>query len=282
MTMDEAIDAFAQFDLFPATAMQWVLDEWDTAGPLCRALLRDYVAGVDLSERTERALTIIVHLFGETADTASFPALCRLAMDSERCESVFGLDGLADSLPPILVSTFNGDQTALRRLVEAPAVDDLIRGDALLVLAYLARSRRFPQAEMYGYLAALPDRLQPVEQAYVWFGWVRAVAALGFSGLSSRVEQVFQRGLVDPMVMGPADFWQDLREAQEDPHGASARVWDGIGPYGRAIDWLEPETAETEELQPSRPVRNLLRDVGRNDPCPCGSGKKYKKCCLAA
>jgi uncharacterized protein YecA (UPF0149 family) len=21
-------------------------------------------------------------------------------------------------------------------------------------------------------------------------------------------------------------------------------------------------------------------DVGRNDPCPCGSGKKYKKCCL--
>lgn len=22
--------------------------------------------------------------------------------------------------------------------------------------------------------------------------------------------------------------------------------------------------------------------VGRNDPCPCGSGKKHKKCCLAA
>ena len=22
--------------------------------------------------------------------------------------------------------------------------------------------------------------------------------------------------------------------------------------------------------------------VGRNDPCPCGSGKKYKKCCLRA
>ncbi len=22
-------------------------------------------------------------------------------------------------------------------------------------------------------------------------------------------------------------------------------------------------------------------NVGRNDPCPCGSGKKYKKCCLA-
>ena len=26
------------------------------------------------------------------------------------------------------------------------------------------------------------------------------------------------------------------------------------------------------------PVRNPLKDVGRNDPCPCGSLKKYKKC----
>ena len=25
---------------------------------------------------------------------------------------------------------------------------------------------------------------------------------------------------------------------------------------------------------------NEMKNVGRNDPCPCGSGKKYKKCCL--
>lgn len=28
------------------------------------------------------------------------------------------------------------------------------------------------------------------------------------------------------------------------------------------------------------PIRREGPDVGRNDPCPCGSGKKYKKCCL--
>ena len=26
-------------------------------------------------------------------------------------------------------------------------------------------------------------------------------------------------------------------------------------------------------------ARSILKKVGRNDPCPCGSGKKYKKCC---
>jgi preprotein translocase subunit SecA len=29
------------------------------------------------------------------------------------------------------------------------------------------------------------------------------------------------------------------------------------------------------------PIRNFGKRVGRNDPCPCGSGKKYKKCCGA-
>ena len=32
------------------------------------------------------------------------------------------------------------------------------------------------------------------------------------------------------------------------------------------------------------PVTQVVRSgpkIGRNDPCPCGSGKKHKKCCLA-
>ena len=30
-------------------------------------------------------------------------------------------------------------------------------------------------------------------------------------------------------------------------------------------------------LKPPKPITS--EKVGRNDPCPCGSGKKYKKCC---
>jgi preprotein translocase subunit SecA len=36
-----------------------------------------------------------------------------------------------------------------------------------------------------------------------------------------------------------------------------------------------------EEQGPKQPIR-AENQVGRNDPCPCGSGKKYKKCCSAA
>lgn len=34
-----------------------------------------------------------------------------------------------------------------------------------------------------------------------------------------------------------------------------------------------------DEWNPNEPVRNTMPRVGRNDPCPCGSGKKYKQCC---
>ena len=33
-------------------------------------------------------------------------------------------------------------------------------------------------------------------------------------------------------------------------------------------------------LAPPTPVRPRAEKVGRNDPCPCGSGRKYKRCCL--
>jgi preprotein translocase subunit SecA len=34
-----------------------------------------------------------------------------------------------------------------------------------------------------------------------------------------------------------------------------------------------------DEPQKKRPVKRAAKKVGRNEPCPCGSGKKYKKCC---
>jgi uncharacterized protein len=39
--------------------------------------------------------------------------------------------------------------------------------------------------------------------------------------------------------------------------------------------WVERRRAE---YVPSEPA--VTSKVGRNDPCPCGSGRKYKRCCL--
>jgi uncharacterized protein len=56
-------------------------------------------------------------------------------------------------------------------------------------------------------------------------------------------------------------------------------IRNAITPNVREIHayWL----ARRDEHPPiSAPVRRAEPRVGRNDPCPCGSGKKYKRCCL--
>jgi len=71
---------------------------------------------------------------------------------------------------------------------------------------------------------------------------------------------------------------------------------DGRRPHraSTSMDDLEEEfqRRKRRELEQARmagsgdyqPVQQVVRSgakIGRNDPCPCGSGKKYKKCCGA-
>ena len=42
----------------------------------------------------------------------------------------------------------------------------------------------------------------------------------------------------------------------------------------------ETGTSAPDKTVKQQPVRNKEKKVGPNDPCPCGSGKKYKKCCM--
>jgi len=61
-------------------------------------------------------------------------------------------------------------------------------------------------------------------------------------------------------------------------HRREKRHLDNLARKARSKEDLESEEQlldNTEKVQP------LAADAkcGRNDPCPCGSGKKYKKCC---
>jgi preprotein translocase subunit SecA len=42
----------------------------------------------------------------------------------------------------------------------------------------------------------------------------------------------------------------------------------------------EAAIANSGEGKKAEPIRNRTDKVGRNDPCPCKSGKKYKNCCM--
>jgi hypothetical protein len=74
--------------------------------------------------------------------------------------------------------------------------------------------------------------------------------------------------LNDPAAEATAAFaGARAQQAQSDPFGAPARK--------------QPPRVGGDDAA-VKPVRRDEPKVGRNDPCPCGSGKKYKKCHGAA
>jgi hypothetical protein len=73
-----------------------------------------------------------------------------------------------------------------------------------------------------------------------------------------------------------ADFDEWMQNLLDDEPGKTRRL-------APPIDVRFDDRHDLDEPFPAQPT--FVRDeprVGRNDPCPCGSGKKYKKCCLRA
>jgi uncharacterized protein YecA (UPF0149 family) len=114
--------------------------------------------------------------------------------------------------------------------------------------------------------------------------------------LNPQVRHAFEQDWVSPQEASFDFFEEQLREAiEEEVSGRASRSRDAKL-IENAIDELSRWYCFSDDRLKALPVSAQLdsalsglvgetfgRDapkVGRNDPCPCGSGKKFKKCCL--
>jgi preprotein translocase subunit SecA len=94
------------------------------------------------------------------------------------------------------------------------------------------------------------------------------------------VKRLFRVSLVPqvaepPPVRMPA-FFPQARMSHSAFSAFGAPTAGGMAGPGRG-ESQRPARAQGQATAPREPVR-VMEKVGRNDPCPCGSGKKYKKC----
>ena len=69
---------------------------------------------------------------------------------------------------------------------------------------------------------------------------------------------------------------------QEDQPGAAGRPQGSHGVWAfESLQYFRAHREVSASARPREPQRNAAK-VGRNAPCPCGSGRKYKKCCGGA
>jgi uncharacterized protein len=306
MNVDEAMRRFTDPEDVPRDALQWALDNWEAASPRLIAKLRALSGAVQGRDPNVDLLFYIIHLCGEKHDSRAYAPVCDLIVNDESMDAWFAESASGD-LGRILINLCDGDVEPLQRAIEAPEADEFARAAALQALSYLVRAKSvLSDDEMRAYLSRLAIEMQPRGESAVWRAWAFAIAQLGYEPLRGEVARVFSKRWIDPLDGSLDDFYFDLQLARRDADGMAAFAAAGVEPFGSAIESLERWASEDGEewermvddaevgdepevlglddppVGDGTPYLNPLRDVGRNDPCPCGSGKKYKKCCLAA
>ena len=239
------------------------------------------------------------------------PLLRLLRLRDETLEELLGEDYIA-VVAQIATGAFDGDAQALFDLLCDTDACEHVRMALFGTAAYLTWLGRIPPDTTRAFLHRF-DADRPILVGDIgWNGWESCIELLGWQELAPLVEAAYADGRLDTGVSDLEWFRKALAAAAAaapDDHSRFGK--DGCGyiedvlkaiavpaPLLGALDDTlvddlddelddaidEPDEAEEMLRWPVDTVqrRNPLRHVGRNDPCPCGSGKKYKKCCLAA
>ena len=242
-------------------------------------------------------LFFIFHLLGEWREKAAYRPFARLLrLPGREVDALFG-DGITTTSHRVMAAVFDGDPEPLYDIILDPNAEEFIRAGMCEALAMVTLRGELDRAATGRFLRDAFMEFQPQRQNYVWVGWQSAIAMLGMSNLNLLVKKAFERGFIDSHVLGFEHFEQDLRRGIE--HPCEPRRPDDRDDtlFGDTVEELSGWYCFTEQyredqerwhrraeadLARSQRVENPFKGVGRNDPCPCGSGKKFKKCCLAS
>jgi hypothetical protein len=288
---DAVIDALGRDGPFPTHAVRESLARRDEIVPAFLDLLVEYAGDPDLLDDRADALFIILHILGEIGEKRAFAPLMDILLgDPERVEMILG-DAITESLAQILIGVCDGDAAPLTRAINHASADEFVRNAAFDAWIYCVAAGHVSRTQAERYLADCFDTLEPRRDNHVWVGWSDAVAYLGFSNLRPLAEQVFAEGRVSYHSMDMAGFDRVLERRLSTSDEIEFLKAQRIHPFTNTIgtlskwhgfspEYLRKKRQEERGVQSWMTVENPMRHVGRNDPCPCGSGKKFKKCCL--
>jgi hypothetical protein len=106
------------------------------------------------------------------------------------------------------------------------------------------------------------------------------------------------RAVREILTLLPTDVVEELNRGQIDPDDPA--FMDGLMDHVSRLSLADPRTGQKilgKVIKLKKRIRRSLRDsdpdvvtsatvtreaqrVGRNEPCPCGSGRKFKQCCM--
>jgi len=239
----------------------------------------------------------------------AFPLIIKLI--SRPGDKVVQLTGevFTEALGRILASVYDGDLQSIKSVVENANLNPWIRSAALDSFMVLWKEDVLSRDEVISYLKELIESKLEQTPGYVWDSIALIAYDLHPGELEDLLRQAIGKQLIAPMVLNAKSLTACVKEDLNDAIKNKDKVVDGYikEPIKELTWWLYPDEEALDKgmeyaavavpivekkIEPGErsapmgwrgntPVVNAKTKVGRNESCPCGSGKKYKKCCAA-
>jgi hypothetical protein len=292
MDVLEVVEALSEWEGLPVDAVRAAQANRETMTPVFLRSIDKFLSMEEESVAPD-ALFFMFHLLGEWREKSAYwPLAVLLRLPPDILDTILG-GAITETSHRVMASVFDGDPEPLYDIIRDEEADEFIRSRMCQAIAMLTRSGDLPRDAAENFLRDCYSQLKPQQDCYVWQGWLDAVAWLGLAELKPLVQQAFLRGSIDPQWLSFEDFEKDLQHAIAHPEaeplhpdGEHALFGDTIAELSHWACFKPEKPRDESEWNPPAsfglPHREPRRDVGRNDPCPCGSGKKFKKCCLNA
>ncbi len=241
-------------------------------------------------------------LLAQFGEKRAFQHIIRFFTALEDDDYVFSGDFITEDLARVLASTFDGDTVALRMMTGNPRLDDFIRtaaAHALVILYFCGDIHRETLVEIFRSLL-INETVQKCP--YVLTEIVYLASKTYLSELLTLIQSLYGADKVDEYEWSLSDVQKDFSRSEKTTTACLRNDFH----YKKITDtikelesWscfhnddgsfrgtpLESKNAEREDPGASwigtETYRRTAPKIGRNEPCPCGSGKKYKKCCGA-
>lgn len=275
LTIDEILFSLTHFSpIYPLNAMREAVKQREEITPHFLDYLKK-TRGNYKSLNNDWWIIPASYLLAEFKVTEAFPLIIDLiSLPKNVVEMLYG-DLITEDMQNILASTYNGDFKLLAKFIEDDAIWEYSRLAGLEAIVVLYNEKVLSREKVIEYFSYLFHSGLKKETSSTWAILVSACMLLEVKELFEQCQTAFDEELVDRGWFHRSDIEDAIIHGNhgfKDPFRRHYFVTNVVERFAR---W-----ACFNKEAPHEVVIKAKVKIGRNDPCPCGSAKKYKKCCL--
>ena len=212
-----------------------------------------------------------------------------LSLPNEMPHDLFG-DAICEAGSRILASICGDDIRPIKALIENNDIDEYVRGQAIEALAILALKGILPREQVITYYKDMLNEVVKIDNRLVMAHLICSCDDIYPGDLYEDIKIAYEKDLVDSTVIKLRDIGLSLTLGKENVLASSRKnahlqfIDDTIKEFEHWACFNQDKKYADTKATLEKTINNTQTvvkgvKVGRNAPCPCGSGKKYKKCC---